>query len=136
MTPLWPGSGPLWPGAGQIGVGGVPAGVKVRVRRRQVTSRPDATRPSLGPWATATEHDVEGVGLDRTSSTVIGNQAGDDTALRSTVWAPTDADIRDGDRITFPTGTIVEVDGIPNREPNMINGWSPPMSVPVRVTYG
>lgn len=136
MSPLWGRAAPIWPKAATVGANGVPSGVTVKVRRREITSRPGSTTPTFGPWSSATEHEVEGVGLDRTGSSALIGESGDDELQTSTLWAPTGADIVLGDRVIYPSGVIVTVDGIPNREPNMINGWLPPMSVPVKVTYG
>lgn len=119
-----------------LGAGGVPAGTKVRVRRRQLVSLPGATRPNYGPWSSATEHEVEGVGLDRTSSTELVGDGGSDELESATLWGPTSADIERGDRVYFPDGFVATVVSIPNRQPNMINGWRPPMSCRVEVTYG
>lgn len=137
MSPLWPAAaGALWPEADMLGAGGVPAGTKVLVRRRPLVSKPGASRPSYGPWDQATEHEVAGVGLDRTSSSTISTEGGDDELEVATLWGPTRGDIERGDRVVFPNGIIVTVESIPNRQPNMINGWQPPMSARVKVTHG
>lgn len=138
MTGIYSRTGPLWPSAGgrRFGVDGVPAGVRVRVSRRPVISRPGSTESMLGSWTQATVHEVDGVATDRMVASVIQGDSGDTSLQTSTLFGPALADIRDGDRVTFPDGTIVEVNGIPSREPNMLNGWMPPMSVPVRVTHG
>lgn len=131
QTPIpWAGGG------GVVGAAGVPGGVTVKVLRRPRIRREGSTQETLGSWAQAEEHEVEGVGLDRMVSQVVTGDAGDVTAQSSTVYAPAAADIRNGDRIIFPSGVKVEVTGEPNREPNMINGWQPPMSVPAEVTRG
>ena len=137
MSPLWPGAGgSLWPEADRLGVGGVPAGVTVIVRRRPMVTKPGSTKPSLGSWEQAVDHEEHAVGLDRTGSTTLSTEGGDDELQTSTLWGPTHADIQRGDRVIFPNGTVVTVEGIPNREPNVINGWQPPMSVSVKVTHG
>lgn len=137
MSSLWPRpQGALWPGADRLGIGGVPNGVQVRVQRRQLLTVPGSTRPQLGDWASAKEHKVDGVGLDRTSSSAEVDVSGDDETETATIWAPTMADIERGDRVIFQTGEKVTVVSIPNRQPNMINGWQPPMSARVSVTYG
>ena len=137
MSPLWPSpEQALWPEADMLGAGGVPAGTKVTVRRRPSVTRPGSTRPTLGSWEQATDHTVAGVGLDRTSSTTLSNEGGDDELESATLWGPTAADIVRGDRVIFPNGIVVTVVSIPNRQPNMINGWRPPMSCRVEVTHG
>lgn len=137
MSPLWPASeSALWPEADKLGAGGVPDGVEVIVRRRPTVSRPGSSLPSFGSWSQASEHTVGGVGLDRTSSVQIANEGGDSQLESAVIWGPTMADIEYGDRIIFPTGAIVTVVSIPNRQANMINGWRPPMSARVEVTHG
>lgn len=127
---------PLWPSARVFGRDGVPAGVQVIVSRRQRESRPGSTSPQLGPWSGALSHTVDGVGLDRTSSVKLGGESGDSDLQSALIFGPSDADIHEGDRITFPDGVIVEVVGIPDRSANMFTGWRPPMSAAVEVTHG
>lgn len=137
MSPLWPApEEALWPDADMLGAGGVPAGVEVIVRRRPMVTRPGSSKPVVGPWEQAEDHTVKGVGLDRTSSTDLSDEGGDDALESATLWGPTKADIERGDRVIFPSGIIVTVVSIPNRQPNMINGWRPPMSARVEVTHG
>ena len=137
MSPLWPArEAALWPEADMIGAGGVPAGVEVIVRRRPMVTRPGSTKPTPGPWEQATERRVAGVGLDRTSSTTLQDEGGDDALEVATLWGPNAADIERGDRVIFPNGIIVTVESVPNRQPNTINGWRPPMSCRVKVSHG
>lgn len=137
MSPLWPTTGALWPAADRLGVGGVPNGEEVVVKRRPMIRKPGSTQLSPGSWEQAEEHTVSGVGLDRTVSSTLVADSGDDEQLTSTIWGPTQADIQRGDRVVFPSSGIeVLVTGIPNRQPNMINGWQPPMSVSAKVTNG
>lgn len=128
---------PLWPSQKAFGEHGVPAGSKVVVRRRQLVARPGSGVLQLGPWADAKNHEVEGVGLDRTSSaTTQGEQVGDSRTQYATIFCPWEADIEAGDKITFPDGVVVMVEGIPDRSRHLITGWRPPMSVSVQVTHG
>lgn len=127
---------PLWPAEKAFGPAGVPAGETVTVLRRPMVTRPGSTKPVLGGWPEAEAHEVSGVGLDRTQSTTLAGDAGDGELQTGVIFGPANADIRNGDRITFPDGVIVEVDGIPDRSKNFFTSWRPPMSVPVQVTYG
>lgn len=136
MTPLWPTPGRLWGAAQRFGEDGVPAGETVTVRRRPRVTRPGSTVETVGDWKDATSHEVEGVALDRMASTEIPADTGSPVAQMTTLFGPTDGDIEKGDRVIFSNGVIVEVEGVPNRQPNMINGWRPPMTVSVRVTHG
>lgn len=127
---------PLWAEHRHFGAAGVPAGVAVTVLRRQPLARPGSGVTTLGPWKDAKEHEVSGVGLDRTlSSTIVGDH-GDSEQQTATLFGPAEADIQRGDRVTFPDGVIVEVSGIPDRSASMFTGWRPPMSVQVKVTHG
>lgn len=136
MTPLWPDSPRLWNAAQRFGEDGVPAGVTVIVRRRPRVTRPGSTVETVGDWKDADEHEVEGVGLDTTVSTPLVDDTGAGALQSAMIYGPTFADIEKGDRVIFPDGVIVEVEGIPNRQPNMINGWKPAMRAPVKVTHG
>lgn len=136
MTPLWPGAPRLWSAAQRFGEDGVPGGEIVSVRRRPRVTRPGSTVESVGEWSDAGEHEVEGVGLDRMVSSDLVSDTGEPVVQRATIFGPTDGDIEKGDRVYFSNGVIVEVDGVPNRQPNMINGWRPPMTVSVKVTHG
>lgn len=136
MTPLWPTAPRLWPAAQRFGEDGVPAGETVTVQRRPRVTRPGSTVPTLGSWDDATEFTVDGVGLDRMTSSDLVGDTGQPVVQNATIFGPTEADIAKGDRIVFASGVVVEIDGIPNRQPNMINGWKPPMTVTVKVTHG
>lgn len=136
MTPLWPTAPQLWAAAQRFGEDGVPAGETVIVRRRPRVTRPGSTVETVGDWRDAVEFTVDGVGLDRMTSGDIVSETGAAVLQTGTIFGPTAADIEKGDRVIFPSGVIVEVDGIPNRQPNMINGWKPPMTVTVKVTHG
>lgn len=127
---------PLWPAEKAFGPAGVPKGERVTVSRRPMVTRPGSTQPVLGSWSEAESHEVDGVGLDRTQSTTLPGESGDGEKQTGLIFGPADADIRNGDRIVFPNGVIVEVDGIPDRSKNFFTAWRPPMSVPVEVTYG
>lgn len=127
----------LWATQKAFGEAGVPAGVKVAVWRRQRVVRPGSGVETLGPWSEALKHEVDGVGLDRTTSTnVQGDQPGEQTTQYATLFGPTAADIQQGDKIEFPDGVVVIVEGIPDRSTNLFTGWRPPMSVTVQVTHG
>lgn len=136
MSSLWGKPDALWPGVQRFGEDGVPAGQTVRVRRRPRISKPGSTVETVGSWADAEEFTVDGVGLDRMVATELAADTGSPAIQVATIYGPTQADIHKGDRVYFPDGVIVSVDGVPNRQPNMINGWSPPMSVLVSVTHG
>lgn len=119
-----------------FGEDGVPGGYTVTVVRRRLKPRPGSGEPALGPWSEADSHSVDNVGLDRSTSSDVDNGNGDSFLQRAKVFAPADADIEQGDRIVFPFGTEVTVDGIPDRSRSMFTRWRPPMSVDVMVTHG
>lgn len=128
---------PLWPTQKAFGEHGVPAGDTVAVRRRQLVSRPGSGVESFGPWSSAREHSVSGVGLDRTNTIADAAEApGTSRTQFATIFGPADADIQAGDEVRFPSGVVVLVEGIPDRSKNMFTGWRPPMSVNVRITHG
>lgn len=128
---------PLWPAQRAFGEAGVPAGVTVLVSRRPLVARPGSGVKALGAWEDAEDHEVDGVGLDRTTTANMQADApGESRTQSGTLFGPADADIRQGDRVTFPNGVRVEVEGIPDRSTNLFTGWRPPMSVTVKVTHG
>lgn len=127
----------LWAAQKAFGDAGVPAGEKVAVWRRPRVSRPGSGVQAFGAWSNAVKHDVEGVGLDRTSSASIqSDQPGEQSTQYATIFGPADADIRQGDKIEFVNGVVVIVEGIPDRSRNLFTGWRPPMTVSVQVTHG
>ena len=128
---------PLYETQRAFGESGVPAGETVKVLRRLKITRPGTGVESLGPWKDALEHEVEQVGLDRTSSSTLQGDQGDSRTINAAVFAPWAADIQVGDRITFPsTGVTVQVEGVPDRSRNLFTGWKPPMRCEVQVTHG
>lgn len=127
---------PLWAGEKAFGAAGVPQGELVTVKRRKYGARPGSTVAQLGPWAEAATHQVAGVGLDRTQSNPLIGDSGDSDVVSALIFCPANADILNGDRVEFPGGVIVEVEGIPDRSKNFFTGWRPPMTVTVKVTHG
>jgi hypothetical protein len=106
----------------------------IRLRRRMILD-PYSGEETLGTWADADEHPIEGCAVAPSSTTAPVNDNRQMTITTMSVYGPADMDVLPHDRIRSRSG-LWEVDGENAAWANPFTGWRPGDEFPLKKVNG